>query len=65
LATELQYYSKKDVSAYAGQWIALLDDQVIANGKKLKEVYAKANSKSKGQKPFFIRVPRSKIEQIL
>lgn len=65
MSTELQYYSKKDLSGFAGEWIAILENEVISHGKNLKVVYAEANSKSKGQKPFFIRVPRSKIDQIL
>ncbi len=65
MTTELQYYSKNDFSTYAGEWIAILDGEVISHGKNLKQVYAEANSKSKQEKPFFIRVPRLKVDQIL
>lgn len=67
MATELQYYSQHDFSNYAGEWIALLDHEVIAHGKILKEVYAEANEKAKGKKsaPFFLQVPRSPDALIL
>ncbi|MHB1868753.1 MAG: DUF5678 domain-containing protein [Nitrososphaerales archaeon] len=65
MATELQYYSKHDLSRFAGEWIAILDNEVISNGKVLKDVYAEANSKAKGKKPFFIRVPEFRDEMIL
>jgi len=65
LTTELQYYSKNDFSAYAGEWIALLDNKLIAYGKILKEVYAEANSKAKGKTPFFLKVPKTLEEMIL
>jgi hypothetical protein len=57
MTTELQYYHKTDLTKYAGEWIAILKDEVIAADKDLRIVYAKANSISKDQRPFFIRVP--------
>jgi hypothetical protein len=65
MATELKYYSQTDFSEYAGEWIALLDRQLLAHGKILKEVYAEATSKAKGKTPFFVMVPKSTDELIL
>lgn len=65
MATELEYYSKIDHSAYAGEWIAIFSNQIIAHGTDLKKVYAEANEKSKGRRPFFISVPKKEETLIL
>jgi hypothetical protein len=65
MTTELQHYSKNDFSKYAGEWIALLDHELLAHGRILKEVYAEANAKAKGKTPFFLMVPKSADELIL
>lgn len=38
------------MSEYAGEWIALVDSEVVAHGKVLKDVYTEAYAKAKGQK---------------
>jgi len=65
LTAELKYYSQHDFSKYAGEWIALLDHELLAHGKNLKEVYEEANSKAKGKTPFFLMVPKSTDELVL
>ena len=65
MTDELQYYSKTDLSKYAGEWIAILDHEVIAHGKDLKKVYSEANEKAKGKEPFFMKVPKSEQTLIL
>lgn len=54
------------MSEYAGEWIALVDIEVVAHGKVLKDVYTEAYAKAKGKKaPFFLKVPKSLEEMIL
>jgi|SRR5579864_53723 len=54
---ELQWYSKNDFSAYSGQWIALIDHELISHGPILKDVVEEAKKKSNGREPFYINVP--------
>ncbi|MHB1907978.1 MAG: DUF5678 domain-containing protein [Nitrososphaerales archaeon] len=64
MSAELKYYSHHDFSQYAGEWIALLDRELLAHGANLKEVYAEAYSKAKGKTPMFLKVPKT-VEEII
>jgi hypothetical protein len=46
---------------YVDEWIAVVDNQIIAHGKTAKEVYEKAKNYSKSKTPFIMRVPTSKV----
>ena len=50
---------------YSGQWIAILGVQVIANGRNISDVYAKAAKSAKGKTPLFVEIPDKSKEQIL
>lgn len=50
---------------YSGQWIAILGIQVIANGRNINDVYAKAAKSSKGKTPLFVQIPGKNKEQTL
>ena len=50
---------------YSGQWIAILGAQVVANGRSITDVYAKAAKSAKGKTPLFVEIPDKNKEQTL
>ncbi len=49
-------YLSLNLEKYAGKWIAILDDQVIASGNEFKDVFARAKKEYPNKKPLFDRV---------
>ena len=47
----------QDAERYAGKWIAVLDSNVIADGKNIEKVYMDALKISNGRIPLFEYVP--------
>ena len=50
---------------YSGQWIAILDSEVIAHGKDIAKVYAEATKIAKGKTPLFVEIPDKEQTLIL
>jgi len=46
---------------YVDEWIAVVDNKIIARGKTAKEVYEKAKEYNNSKTPFIMRVPTSKV----
>jgi len=57
LSREFDFYAVADVSKYAGSWVAIVNNEVIATGKDLKNVYAEAQKKAGEREPLFARIP--------
>jgi len=53
------YYLTLDLEKYAGKWIAILDNKVIADGKDFKEVFAKTKKEYPNKRPLFDHVSES------
>ena len=49
--------SEEVMTKYAGQWIAIVNGKVIANGKSFKEVHKKVQSSYSNEKPLYGWVP--------
>ncbi len=65
MSQEFEFLSVTDTSKYAGKWIAVLGQQIIASGDDLKEVYKEAKSKAGTKEPLFMRVPKEQETLIL
>ena len=55
----------KNKRRYSGQWIAILDSKVIAQGKDIAKVYAEATKIAKDKTPLFVEIPDKDKEQTL
>ena len=55
----------KNKEQYRGQWIAILGVRIVANGKNINDVYAKAAKSAKGKTPLFVEIPDKNKEQTL
>lgn len=47
-----------DLAVYAGKWVALLNERVVAVGRSLPQVMRKFSSRASRLKPSFFLVPR-------
>jgi hypothetical protein len=46
---------------YVHQWIAVVDDELVANGQNAKEVYNKAKEQYPNKTPFIMKVPADEV----
>ncbi|MEM3385586.1 MAG: DUF5678 domain-containing protein [Nitrososphaeria archaeon] len=46
---------------YVGQWIAVVDNKIVARGDDAGEVYRKAKEYSPAKAPFIMKVPQDKV----
>ena len=53
-----EYFVKTDLSKFVGNWVAILNNKIIASGKNFKEVAEKADKAFPNQKPLFTKVPK-------
>jgi hypothetical protein len=56
-----QFYVNHDLSQYAGKWVAMLDEQVIASGDTATEVLSQAKKKAPDRTPALARVPKGEV----
>ena len=59
IITNFEGISEEVMSKYAGQWVAVIDCKVVANGKKLKEVFEDVKKKYPQEKPLIGKVPQN------
>lgn len=57
LTTNYDYFMSMDVSPYAGQWVAICDEKIIAHSPSFKDAYQLAKSRCGRSKPFIAMVP--------
>ena len=65
MSQEFEFLSVTDTSKYAGKWIAVLGQEIIASGDDLKAVYKEAKEKAGQKEPLFTRVPKEQETLIL
>jgi len=65
MTQEFEFYSVTDMSEYAGKWVAILGNEVIASGDDLKRVYEEAKKKAGNKEPLFTRIPKEQETLIL
>ena len=58
------YYIKADLSKYSNEWVAILENKVVAHGSSFKEVATKIDETPNLSKALITRIP-AKIAQLL
>lgn len=51
------FFLKADLSKYIGEWIAIVDDRIIAHGDDVKKIYNEAKAKYPKKRPLITKVP--------
>ena len=59
---ELEYLvTHYDSSLYAGVWVAMVDNEVISTGERLKDVLEEVKRKRPGREPFVTKLPKDPV----
>ncbi|GCC11300.1 hypothetical protein IPdc08_01351 [archaeon] len=53
-------YIEADLSDYTGEWVAVVNREIVSHKKDIKEVYKEAKEKYPGKRPLLARVPEEK-----
>jgi hypothetical protein len=53
---DYEWVSKADTSKYGGQWIAVINKQVVASGKDIKKVVETARKEHPKTKPLLTKI---------
>lgn len=56
-AQNYELFMKENLSPYAGQWIAICENKMVAHGKDLREVFREVKKKYPSKKPLITKVP--------
>ena len=54
---DTEWLFSQNLAVYTGQWVAVLNREVLAHGCDLKRVYAEAKAKADPARPLFYSVP--------
>ena len=57
ISDDLSYFVKKDWSDYAGQWVAIFNNQIISHNEKLKKVIKETSAICITGSPTFTKIP--------
>ena len=52
-----QFFMKTNVDKFIGQWIAICNNKIVANGKDVKKVFKEARERYPKERPLLTRVP--------
>ena len=55
-----EWYTRQDLSEYAGKWISIVDKQVIAVGRDIGKVLRETKAKTK-KRPLLAKIPSGKL----
>lgn len=61
MSKNYEWYVKTDTSKYAGKWIAIVNQKVVASGKDAQKVYRRAREKYPRGRPSLAKVPTKGI----
>lgn len=61
--SELEYVMSigDKLGEYVDEWIAVVDNRIVARGKAAQEVYAAAKKQYPSKVPFIMKVPTAKV----
>lgn len=54
---EYEYFMRCNPRDYIGNWIAIVDDEIVASGKDIKKIHEKVKREYPQKKPLFTRIP--------
>ncbi len=56
---EYNFFMKTNVDKYIGEWIAIVNTEIVSHGKDLKKVFSETKNKYPNSKPFIAKVPEA------
>jgi hypothetical protein len=64
-STAYEYYLNHDLGEYAGMWVAIINNSVVASDRKLEAVLKSVSNKYPKVEPFLTHVPKKGIIEML
>lgn len=58
--TNYEWFLEKDLSEYAGKWIAIVDRRVVASGKDVNKIFKEVKTKFPNKRPLITKI-RNKL----
>lgn len=52
-----EMFLKLDMSEFIGEWVVIIDGEIVAHGKNVKEVLKEAITRFPGKRPMIARIP--------
>ncbi|MBI5148211.1 hypothetical protein HZA33_00860 [Candidatus Pacearchaeota archaeon] len=59
IISNFESLSEKDISAYAGEWIAVVKNKIVIHGKSFREVYTFVKKNYPKDKPLIGKLPEA------
>jgi hypothetical protein len=59
LISNFESLSEEEISKYAGEWIAIIDNKIVIHSKSLKEVYEFVKKNFPGKRPLIGKLPEA------
>ena len=56
-----EFYVNNDLSDYAGKWVAIIGERVVASGDNAKTVLAEAQKKFPNKLPLLAKIPKEEV----
>lgn len=57
IISNFESLSEEDISKYAGEWIAVINNKIVSHGESLKEVYESAKKEYPQERPLIGKLP--------
>lgn len=61
ILSNFESLSEEDISKYAGEWIAIVDNKIVSHGKSFRDVFAEAKKNYPGKRPLFGKLPENSL----
>lgn len=61
ITTYNEFYADADLSRYAGEWVAIIENKVVAHGKNLSKILKEAKKENPRKTPFVAKIPIREI----
>lgn len=59
IMSNFESLSEEDASKYAGEWIAVIENRIVAHGRSFREVYEMTKKQFPNKRPLIGRLPES------
>ena len=57
MSKNYEFFLNADLKEFVGQWVAVVDEKIVANGTDFSRVFKKVKSKFPSKTPFVAMVP--------
>jgi len=59
ITSNFELLSEEEITKYAGEWVAIVENKIVKHGKSFKKVYNSVKEEYPGKKPLFGKLPET------